>query len=181
MIIILLLAALAILVVLSVIDDDWEDVILSTFFGLIVIAIINVLLCITGGDDNAHAKIRSVDTQQVVSLNDGPGTSGSISGGFLFFAGQINGNLSYSWYSKQDNGSFAPHNISTNNSEVHVHEVSKNEEARVVVTRYDTEFDISNWLTVFDWNILGYYNDNAYDLYVPRGTITQGDFKLDAK
>lgn len=159
-----------------------EALFLYELFALVVCLIVLMLGAIVvyeAGDTSDYNKLSSKTTHDnIATLQDNLGTDGYIHGGLFFTYGHIGSKLFVSWYEETSPGVFEPKSVSEGDGDIYIHEVDSNADPQAIRTEYDV---INKPL----WNLYPWEEERgtvvSWDIYVPKGTITQGEFKLDAK
>lgn len=178
LLIILIVISAIITVVVFMGADDWDRWFTTTlaFIMSISVSIVILLTVNAAGYEITKTVTPSVHSHSIVSLNDGTGISGTISGGIFITRGQINDTQHFSYYIRNENGSFNLEKRSADQSTIYTDATA--ETARVDITDTVTTCTPRWWL-LCNTEVKKIEFAHA-DFHVPAGSIIN-EFELDAR
>jgi hypothetical protein len=112
-------------------------------------------------------------THEVVTASDGTGQHGDGGGNFLFYASMDRGTLTWSYYQREDDGSYSGQTLDEYD-DVRIVEIGPDEQARV-----EHSMEITRPPSMIAPGFFTDENSVGWTLYVPRGTIQRNDFRFD--
>lgn len=177
MVLLIILCCIAlILAILVAINDEWEPalafvgtLLASAFISFLILLIVNGI-----GYQIVKEESYSSYSIKLASLTDGTGIEGKISGGIFISRGYIKDTQNYSYYAKNNDGSFNLQKRDADKSTIW-QDVSP-DNAHVLITDKIEKCSPRWWLLLCGEEKKSFYKA---DFHVPEGSITN-EYRLDA-
>ncbi len=173
----ILLGLIVVVPILYAVSEDyhfWDDYGIAFMVCLCIFGGIFAITNVIGGI--VHTSTHNTQyTQKIVSINDGTGIKGSISGGLFIIRGGIGDTQHFSYYRDADNGSFSLEKRDATQSSIFPDATP--ETATVTITDSITTCT-GSW-----WSVLCFKVPNTFvhaDFHVPAGSI-KNEYSLDAQ
>jgi len=159
-------------------SDDWDRG-LNTLAAFLLGGFLLFITLVTTnavGYENTKKVTTTTHTHSIVSLNDGTGIAGSVRGGLFVIRGQINDTQHFSYYVRNEDGSFKLEKRAAEQSTIHTDATP--EAARIDVTDKITSCTAKWWLLCDESQKTVEFSHA--DFHVPQDSLVN-DFSLDAQ